>query len=379
MQIETLISHGNPEKELASSKLRDATVVLYFLSPAYPDKDAYLKALYIAYPGARLLGCTTSGEICGKEALSGTAISTAIKLQHTSIKIASTSVDNIHDSLGAGKKLASELNLPQLRLLFVLSDGLCVNGSDLVTGLSENLPEGITITGGLAGDGSSFKQTGIGVDGLPISGKVAAIGFYGDRFKVSCGSVGGWLKFGPERTITRSHENIIYELDEKPALELYKKYLGDEAQNLPGSGLLFPLSIRPDSKSPHDIVRTIVGIDEKENSLIFAGDVPQGYIAQLMRGSSDNLVDGAIEAATIARESLKGNSANASLGILVSCVGRNLLMGQSVSDEVEAVKTILGETQLTGFYSYGEICHHPITHQCSLHNQTMTITLIAEA
>ena len=232
------------------------------------------------------------------------------------------------------------------------------------------------MTGGLAGDGARFEVTLVGADGAPEEGRIAAIGLYGQSLTVGHGSVGGWDVFGPERTITRSSGNVLYELDGKPALDLYRTYLGDEAKNLPGSGLLFPLKIRPPHGPTQDVVRTIVGIDEDANSLIFAGNIPEGYVGQLMRGNFENLIEGAAEAARMAGSAVNGER---KLVVLVSCIGRKLLLGQPIGEEVEAVSQVFGEeTPVIGFYSYGEISPHAQTGICDLHNQTMTVTVLAE-
>jgi hypothetical protein len=90
------------------------------------------------------------------------------------------------------------------------------------------------------------------------------------------------------------------------------------------------------------------------------------------------LVDGA-EVAAAATLSMLGGNADDSLAILVSCVGRKLVMGGRVDDEVEAVADVLGsQALLTGFYSYGEISPFTPGSACQLHNQTMTITCIGE-
>jgi hypothetical protein len=379
MKVETVVSSQTPAKDFAKKGLKDASIVFYFLSPNYPKKDDYLAALKAAYPAARLVGCTTGGEIAEDEALDKSAVSAAVALKKSTIRVAKAEVTNIAESHGAGKNLAAQLDAPDLKLIFVLSDGLMVNGSELVRGIIEGSHKDVIVTGGLAGDGPNFKKTGVGIDGLPQSGIVAAVGFYGDNMRISYGSVGGWSIFGPERLITRAKDNVLYELDGKPALALYKQYLGEEAEKLPGSGLLYPLSIRPANDTTHSIVRTIVGIDEKEKSLIFAGDMPVGHIAQLMHGSHDNLVDGAEKAAEYALRDFGKVDPKHTLGILVSCIGRNLMMGQRVSSEVEAVHRVLNNAPLVGFYSYGEICHHPQTKKCDLHNQTMTITLLSES
>ena len=352
MQVETIISTAALQTEFKGKGLPDAQIVFYFLSPKYPAPVLYLGALRKAYPSARLVGCTTGGEIFNEEAFENSAVSVAMQFRHSRIKIAEGTIDTHQGSFAAGEALARALMAEDLRLIYILSDGLRVSGSHLVQGLMAGTAHAphITIAGGLAGDGADFHETGVGIDDLPKSGHIVAI------------------RFGPERVITKSTGNIVYELDGVSALGLYKKYLGEDAEKLPGSALLFPLSIRPPDEKAHSIVRTPLGIDEKSQSLIFSDEIPQGFVAQMMHGSLHDMVDGAAQAASHAP----------AVALLVSCIGRNLMMGQRVSSEIGAVKNTLGNIPLAGFYSYGEICPHPVTQKCDLHNQTMTITLLRE-
>ncbi len=378
MQVETVVSVGAPEAAFSGKGLPDAQLVLYFISPKYAAPVPYLAALEKAYPSASLAGCTTGGEIFGDDALENAAVSVALSFAKTRTRVAQRTVEVPEDSYDAGLSLAHELAAPDLRLIFVLSEGLAINGSGLVQGLTAGCPPEVMVTGGLAGDGADFRQTGVGVDGLPESRKVAAIGFYGDSFRASCGSVGGWVNFGPERVITRAHKNILYELDGKSALALYKDYLGEDAARLPGSGLLFPLCISPPGDQTHSVVRSVFGVNEAEKSLIFSDEIPQGHTARMMQGTIHNMVEGATQAATYAAGGTGSNAFTPSVALLVSCIGRNLMMGQRVSSEITAVRDILGDVPIAGFYSYGEICPHPVTKRCDLHNQTMTITLMGE-
>jgi len=117
----------------------------------------------------------------------------------------------------------------------------------------------------------------------------------------------------------------------------------------------------------------------KPRSMTFAGDVPQGWTAQLMRGNFDRLAEGAADAARQARTGLDASEQDPRFSILVSCIGRRLLMGQRASDETEAAGLELGTTTpRLGFYSYGEISPHAKSGVCGLHNQTMTVTTFAE-
>ena len=349
-----------------------AQLVLYFAAPkALAEIDPWAE-LHQKYPDAHIVGCSTGGEIQGEDVIDDSISAVAVRFTNARIRVAASMVAG--ESAAAGRNLAAKLMEDDLRAVFVLSDGLATNGSDFIAGAREILPESIVLTGGLAGDGADFQTTSVGCDGKPISGQAVAIGFYGVDLQIGCGSFGGWEPFGPERTITKSEANVLYELDGSPALELYKRYLGDEASRLPGSALLFPLTIWPTgSDRKTSIVRTIVGVDEAAQTMTFAGDVPNGWTAQLMRGPFDGLVEGASQAGQAA--SVTGPS----LAILVSCIGRKLLMGQRVADEVEAAAESLGTNAvLTGFYSYGEIAPHGFSGRCELHNQTMTITTIAE-
>ena len=327
------------------------------------------------HQGAIVLGCSTGGEIHGSDVLDESLSLTSLSFDRTRLRSAEASVGNAGDSFEAGKKIGKQLAAADLKTIFVLSDGTRVNGSELIRGVRAHAGNKVVITGGLAGDGARFGTTYVGLNDTPAPGRVAAVGFYGDAIAVGHGSAGGWDVFGPERQITRSKGNVLYELNGKPALDLYKHYLGDDAKRLPGSALLFPLKVFPPDRPHEALTRTIVAIDEQERAMTFAGDMPQGYRAQLMRGNFDRLVEGAADAAHQAVLPLPGDR----VAVLVSCIGRKLLLGQRICEEVEAVKDVFGDgTALTGFYSYGEVSPHAVTECAELHNQTMTITVFGE-
>ncbi|MBT3192898.1 MAG: hypothetical protein HN341_10120 [Verrucomicrobia bacterium] len=328
------------------------------------------------YPGAIVAGCSTAGEIHNVDVTDDTLTVTAIAFDNTRVASASVCTCDVENSYQAGKTLAAKLNSEGLVHVFVLSDGLAVNGSDLAKGLSEHVPDGVTVTGGLSGDQARFAETFVMCDGSPAQNCVSAIGFYGDALKIGYGSLGGWDPFGTERVITRSRGNVLYELDGQSALGLYKRYLGEQANDLPASALLFPLAVRT-TRGSEAVVRTILSVDEAEQSMTFAGDVPEGYYARLMKANFNRLIDGAMLAAK--SSAVPFGSTSPELAILISCVGRKMVLKQRVEEEVEAVRDVLGEgAVLTGFYSYGEISPLLPSASCELHNQTMTITTFSE-
>lgn len=353
-----------------------AHLVLAFGSTGCLDRHHVFDDLRRAYPRAHLALCSTAGEICGTQVLDDAIVATAVRFEHAHVRTACVDLRDVGCSRRAGDELARRLDPSGLRHVVVLSDGLSINGTALATGLREVLSPEVVVTGGLSGDGDRMQRTLVGMNEPPASGRVAAIGFYGDRLRVGYGSLGGWASFGPERIITRSTGNVLHELDGRPALELYKRYLGEHAKGLPATGLLLPISLQPrDGGGP--VVRTVVGVSEADQSMTFAGDMPEGALARLMRASFEGLIDGAAGAARGCHETLRGSAPE--LALLVSCVGRKLVLKQRVEEEVEGVREVLGSRPvLAGFYSYGELGPVAASGRCELHNQTMTVTAFAE-
>jgi hypothetical protein len=349
-------------------------------------KSDLLGQIQASFPAAQVLGCSTAGEICDTRVTDESMVVTAVEFSHTQLRGERVRLDQVENSHQAGTRLAEVLPraLPSLchngedRLthLMILSDGLKVNGSELVRGLSAHLPSEVTVTGGLAGDGARFEETLVLWNGEAQKNVVVALGLYGSRLRVGFGSLGGWDPFGPVRLITRSRGNVLYELDGRSALALYKQYLGPHARELPASGLLFPLCLHTKTGET-GVVRTILSVNENEQSMTFAGDLPEGAYARFMKANFDRLIDGAVGAARTSREAMRNTAAE--LAILISCVGRKLVLKQRIEEEVEGVRDVLGpQPILTGFYSYGEISPFAPGATCELHNQTMTVTTLAE-
>jgi len=332
------------------------------------------------FPHAHILGCSTGGQICNDEVNDDEIVAVALRFVDTRLRLAREPAPGPEHSRKCGEAIGKAMLADDLAGIFILSDGLNVNGSELVAGITGVIGERVPVTGGLAGDGALFQETLVGADSAPTSRIVGAVGFYGTAVRIGHGSAGGWDEFGPRRSITRSRGNVLFELDGKPALDLYESYLGeDDVKGLPGTALLFPLRIRNPKRPDHDIVRTILAVDRAARSMTFAGDVPEGWVAQLMRGNFERLAEGAAKAARQAAEQITEQTGDR-IAVLVSCIGRRLLMGQHTVEEVEATGFEFGaNVPRLGFYSYGEIAPHGVSGVCELHNQTMTITSISEA
>lgn len=350
----------------------DASLVLVFGGSERLAAADWNGDLSRVYPGAHVVSMTTAGEVSGTEVTDDSVVATAVSFDSTRLEVVAAELTHRGESYDVGAALGRALPPEGLRHVLVFSEGLLVNGSALARGLREHLPAGVGATGGLAADGARMRRTLVGLDELPREGRIALVGLYGASLECRFGSQGGWDPFGPERRVTRSAANVVYELDGRSALSLYREYLGEHAAGLPSTGLLFPLALLlADGRT---LVRTLLSIDESAESVTFAGDVPEGSIARLMHASFDRLVDGALVAGRRASQREAPG-----LALLVSCVGRKLVLGPRAEEEVEAVRDALGpDTTMAGFYSNGELCPFADRTECELHNQTMTVTTFTE-
>lgn len=354
-------------------------LVLCFGAPAFFDGPGLHAALRAAAPNAALAGCSGAGEIARAQVHEDSLAVTAVKFDDARARGACTPLCGMADSFAAGARLGAALPAGGLRHVLVFGTGVHINGSALVEGLQSTLPAAAEVSGGLAGDNGAFVETFTLGDGGSASDQLVAVGLYGEALTVANSSLGGWVPFGPARRVTRCEHNVLYELDGERALNVYKRYLGDYARGLPASGLLFPFELLRDHQRSSGIIRTILGVDDAAGSLTLAGDVPEGGYLKLMHSSTERLIDAA-EQAALKLQPLSRRHAGPALALLVSCVGRKLVMGDRVDEEVEAVASVLGaDAVVTGFYSYGEISASEFVGDCSLHNQTMTITWLTEA
>ena len=379
--MQLAIHHYSPDgdwNQLLDGGLDSAGTVLFiFAGTRCQVLEQALGDLRRNFPLAHWVGCSTAGEIFGRTLNDDSLVVAIVRFAKTRVRSLQERIAPGSGAFEAGRNIARALVEPDLKGVFVLADGLAVNGSELAKGLAGELPAGLPVSGGLAADGDRFGGTWVIADRVPQAEHVVAVGFYGDHVGIACNNQGGWDVFGPEREVTRSAGNVLHTLDGQPALALYRKYLGERAGELPAAGLLFPLAIRNEQEADGLTVRTILAIDEAEQSITFAGDIPQGGFVRMMRANRDRLIDGATGAADGVCPA--SGTAGETLCIAISCIGRRLVLGQRCEEEIEAVLDTLPQPcRMVGYYSYGELS--PLSSgRCDLHNQTMTLTLIWEA
>ena len=363
--------NSNNKNELLATNL----VLVFGQKELLLEADLYHQ-LSTKFKNATVVLCSTAGEILQQEVKDNSVAITTFGFEKTNIIAHSINISDVSSSYEAGKLLANKFTQEELAYVMILSDGSLVNGSELIKGIEEVIGVNVPVTGGLAGDGTNFNSTVVGLNQIPDYGEIVAIGFYSLHLEINHSSFGGWDVFGPEKIITKSEGNILYEIDGKNALDMYKEYLGKYAAELPSSSLLFPLSIQSEATS-HELVRTILHIDNEQKSLTFAGDMPMNAKVRFMKANFDKLIDAASDAAYTV--SIANTQKQPDYALLISCVGRKIILKNRIEEEVEAVAESLNQdTLISGFYSYGELSPVNKSTTCQLHNQTMTITTITE-
>ncbi|MFD1017344.1 FIST signal transduction protein [Winogradskyella rapida] len=353
-----------------------APLVLVFGNRLLLEDPLIYQEIKALFPDGHLVFGSACAEISLRTVNEDSITITAIEFEKSKFMIKTSNVLNTDlDCFKTGKDLINQFPSEGLKNVFVISEGSFINGSQLTKGMSEPNDDNLLITGGLCGDDTRFEKTLASYNENPKEGEIVAIGFYGESLEISFSIYGGWTPFGPERTVTKSEGNVLYELDGQPALDLYKTYLGDKAKDLPGAALLYPLNVKSEDEN-HAIVRSILNINEEENAVILAGDIKENSQVQLMMTNVDHIANASERAA---KQALEFRENKPEVALLVSCIGRKLVLDQRVEEEIDEVIEILGEgTTISGFYSYGEIAPFHGETACQLHNQTMTITLISE-
>ncbi|TXE14982.1 histidine kinase [Seonamhaeicola algicola] len=377
MKVVQLKKHKDKEWEAITPYLElKQPLVMVFGSRFELENPQIYKAISKMFPSGHIVFASTSGNITTASVEDDCLTITAIEFEKSTFKIQTINLNETKlDSFQAGASLVNKLPKEGLKNIIVLSDGSFVNGSELARGMNFAADNNVLITGGLCGDDARFERTLVSYNENPKDGEIVGIGLYGDTIDVSSSIEGGWKPFGPERVVTKAKGNILYELDNKPALDLYKKYLGEKAKDLPGAALYYPLGVKIETDE-QSFVRSILNINEEYNAMIFAGDVPVNSKVQLMMSNVDNLIHASEQAAN---KALEGRVNKPQLALLVSCIGRKILLDQRAVEELEEVKEIVGNNVfVTGFHSYGEIAPFNNENMCQLHNQTVALTLISE-
>jgi hypothetical protein len=340
--------------------------------------ESFVQGISNAVKTSKLVGCTTDGEVSGNGFNMDSAILAGVVSKKLSFDVAS--VANLSaDSESAGRTLAQKLP-STVKYILLFSDGITGNGCALLRGMQSILDPGIPICGGTAADGNRFQQTFQFVNNQVLTDAAVAIGFSGE-FQIGFGIGSGWSPVGIGRTVTKANGTILYELDNEPALEVYKRCLGKHAEKLPGVGVEYPLALIEEKYSCmiHDyypfLLRATMAVYPQDGSIKFAGEIPQGTVVRLTCGDHQAILEATRRAVNQAKFDL--GQAKPALAFLFSCMARKIILGRHIRDEIQIIKDELGPgVPIVGFYSYGEYSPIKLGAPSLLHNETASISIL---
>lgn len=373
------ISGKNPEEIRVALEncLTDGyqpTLAIVFISV---KQDRELVCSMLNGKELQIFGATTSGEFNSPEISEGGIVVMLLdmKVAHFRILFSETGNSSVYDlsrELGAdGKKIYENP-------AFIIASGwLHTDGEKIIEGIRDGFGDDVTVFGAMAGDDLALreplvftykKQSTTGLVALIIdAGKIDIKGI------ATC----GWKPIGIAKTVTRSNGNIVYTIDDQPALDLVIKYLGLTLDHEPGEsmvvnlGAYYPLQLERENAPP--VMRTAMLGNKEDRSLICAGTVPQGAKVRFSLPPDFDVIDTVVEECTELKNDF---SANADAVIMFSCISRYLSFGVMTSEEIERVFNVWN-APLIGFFSYGEFGRSK-KGKHEFHNNTCCVVVLKE-
>jgi hypothetical protein len=365
------------EAAQAALEGEDPKLLIVFCSSSY-DTPALVEAIGSAAPDVAMVGCSTAGEIATSGPGESSVVVTALGGDGFSV---STEVarDAPADLRAAGAHAAScieALEPREHRALLLLTDGLAGDQTLIVRGAYSVVGAQVPLVGGCAGDDLKMAHTEQLHGGEVLSGAVVAAAIGSDA-PLGIGVRHGWQRVGEPMVVTRSADNRVYELEGRPALDVYFERLDapEEARRDAGAFVRFaqvhPLGLASRSE---EHVRFIGDADFTGRSLGCIAEVPQGSLAWLMEGDDASVLEATDAACADALAALDGNPP---LGLLAfDCIARRGVLGDDgIRSEVERVTARGGGAPVAGFYTYGEIARTRGIN--GFHNQTLVVLALS--
>jgi hypothetical protein len=348
------------------------TLAFAFLSVDFPVKA--VKAAFEQY-GIDLFAETSSGEILfdkEHETISqGSAVFIFTDINKSFYKIRFIVNEFDDDYISFGKTVGYYINETFKKPQSIIGvSGISTDGYLLIEGIKNVVDKNLVMFGGLAGDDGKFNETFV-ISSKDISNNgVLVIVFDGSKITLNGTAKSGWIGLGMELKITKSDKNIVYTIDNKPALDVYLEYLNINIEDMPLIGVEYPLMIKRSEEI--EILRAVTGINKEDRSLIFAGSVPEGSTVKFSSSPGFNVVESTVKSVV----DFHNKVPDVDFVILFSCIARHLALGPLVKDEISAVFENW-KVPVIGYFTYGEIGTN-FNRGCDFYNQTFTLVAIKE-
>ena len=271
-----------------------------------------------------------------------------------------------------GRQGLAGFNKPEF---LIISGGLTTDGDEIIEGIENACGKGTTIFGGLAADALKMQRTYVFTNGRITDNGLLALIFDGEKIDLNGLAIGGWRPVGMERTITRSRGNVLYAIDNEPALDFITRYSGIKTlvfDNALNSLLSSNFQLQLQRENKHPVMRTPMYANPDDHSIVFAASVPEGSRIRLC------LLPGfeVIEESLSEFRQYKKEQTEADAMLMFSCAGRQLSLGPFASEEINGVKDIW-DVPMAGFFCFGEI-GRVINGSNEFHNMTCSLALLKE-
>ncbi|MCW9038634.1 FIST N-terminal domain-containing protein, partial [Altibacter sp.] len=327
--------------------------------------------------GIAVFGATTAGEFINGEIEEGSIAAMLLDINTAYFKLEfletgeRTTLENAQKIGMQGKKTYSKPGF------IIVSGWLSNDGENIVEGISKGYGGDVTIYGGMAGDDLSLTGPIVFTKGKSSPQGLLALIIDEDKIEINGIASCGWQPIGTTKTITRSEGNVVYTIDDKPALDMIMKYLGVEYDFDSGNeivtqlGAYYPLQMERENVAP--VMRTAMLANREDRSLICAGNVPQGSKVKFSLPPDFDAIEIVVGEC---RELKEESQEEADALIMFSCVSRHLAFGILMKEEIEQVQQVW-ESPMIGFFTYGEFGKSK-TGQHEFHNNTCCLVALKE-
>ncbi|SFO04156.1 Uncharacterized conserved protein, contains FIST_N domain [Algoriphagus ornithinivorans] len=312
--------------------------------------------------GIQVFGSTTAGEFIDGDIEEGSIVMLLMDMNPAYFQVEFLEIDP-ETALEDSKKLGEvSKKLFQNPALIIASGGIYLDGDQIMEGILQGLEiahssalNEISIFGGMAGDDLLTERPTVFTNGKSKDNALVALIIDKDKIDVRGIATCGWEAIGTSKTVTKSEGNIVYTIDDKPALDMLTKYLGVELKKDGDQSVVafqnswyYPLQL--ERENGDTVIRATRFADSEKRSLICTGSLPQGSKIKFSLPPDFDAIKIVVEEC----ESIKDNAEQeADALIIFSCVSRYLSFGALMKEEIEQVQEVW-KAPMAGFFTYGE-------------------------
>ena len=333
------------------------TIAIVFIS-IKQDRQAVCKILH--KEGIDIIGATSSGEFIDGHQSEGEIAVMLFDLNKNDYCILFEDIGERTLSDAAenmAKSALQKFDNPAFILCSTLlaADGKMLDGETLIHSIEKITGPQVNLFGGMAGDDITFTGTWVFTNSQSTDYGMVSLVLDEDKISLHGMALSGWKPVGVLRTATKTEGNLIYTIDNEPALEMYLRFLGedrssadDQVSFFDSIGVHYPFQVERENREPK--MCNPIGYDKEKKALMCESDVPQGSRFRFSTPPDFDIVETVVGKA---KELKNKTHAEADALLIFSCAGRLSALGPMAQEENEGLyKT--WNVPMAGFYTYGE-------------------------